>query len=214
MPPLYDRGTSASAIYAYAANDPVNQSDANGHSIDPKESESHDTCNAACEAKNKAAEERQKKLAEEKRHKEKKVAGDSFGYDPFNIPKKTERETMLQLQGRLAKINTIFRSRVEGAYGKITKNLRFGGDKTISGTYSRKEFDALKEKFLGEKYTTNAKGRTTYHISEDRLRMVREPAPKPNNPRSATGTQANFQARTKTNEDFSDRSVHIDIDLD
>ncbi len=32
MPPSYDKLASASAIYAYANNDPVNQSDPNGHS--------------------------------------------------------------------------------------------------------------------------------------------------------------------------------------
>ena len=31
MPSLYGEGTSASAIYAYAGNDPVNHSDSNGH---------------------------------------------------------------------------------------------------------------------------------------------------------------------------------------
>jgi hypothetical protein len=33
MPPLHDGSASASAIYAYAGNDPVNQSDPNGHTF-------------------------------------------------------------------------------------------------------------------------------------------------------------------------------------
>jgi RHS repeat-associated protein len=213
--------------YAYAGNDPVNQSDANGHSY----ADSHDLASERRGLGSGGKGEHSTSNSGTKGSTAtngtnndcrecKKVAGgvgpldDEPGWSPFNLPNKKLQDGALAKIERMGKLNAAFRARMDSAMNKIEKNLRYGGDKTIAGQYSKKEFSVLKNSYLGEGYKTNTSGKTTYHISKDGLRMVREPSAKTNNPRASTGFQANFQARYNTNEDFTERNVHINIKLE
>jgi RHS repeat-associated protein len=101
----------------------------------------------------------------------------------------------------------------------IQKQLRIGGNKSVRGAHSLKDVKAVGIEFVGPNATIKMRSNGSFKaISSDNLRVFRfSPVPKttmhPDSrvPRSQTGYQANFEARTSVNTDFN-RNVHVDID--
>jgi hypothetical protein len=104
----------------------------------------------------------------------------------------------------------MFRSRVDNAYDNIIKQLRIGGNRGVHQTLSRREYEALRDQYLGPNYITNVrKDGYRMHTSEDGHRFGREPAYK----EFSVRYQAKFQARTDLSQNGFDRNVHVDIEL-
>ena len=83
------------------------------------------------------------------------------------------------------------------------------GNRTLTGTATRLEADELGKSWVGPNYRVASDGKTL--LSADGLRQYRPPAPKPNSPYTATGTQANFQQRLDPNQKTWTSNAHLDI---
>jgi RHS repeat-associated protein len=231
-PTLQGVGTNR---YAYAGNDPVNKSDANGHTV--KEAwESFKSwvsggSNISGGGQNGSGGNKSDNSPGAKKTSDPcsgciKVAGLNDWANPFNTKKKLD-EDYFAFSKRMSRSNSAKAQNVQDLWSKIRYEQRIlskqdatvktqqGG---IKGSANRAEARILMEKWAGEGFTTTIKGNKVTLQSADQLRVARlnETQKTGYNPVSGqayskTGYQVNFEWRPTPKGEYH-TNVHMDLE--
>jgi RHS repeat-associated protein len=219
--------------YAYAGNDPVNQSDPNGHAYeDPNKFPGGEKGGKHNRGSNDKTTDQGSKPANETKDSCagcKKVAGgvgpldDEPGWTLFNMPGKKLQEGALARGERLGKLNAATRRNVESYWNKLVKQARLQFKEgimqgTIRGSVSQKEAVELGRRWVGPGSKSMREGSVLKLTSKDGLREFRIDAsrkkqdyhPLSGNPYSNTNFQANFTYSSKRDHNAYDFNMHLD----
>ena len=221
--------------YAYAGNDPVNMSDANGHSY----ADSHDLASenrglggggkGGTSGTTRGQGGSTTNVTKDDCRECKKVAGgvgpldDEPGWSPFNLPNKKLPEGALAKIERMGKLNAASRRNVDSFWSKIVKQGRIQDKQgivqgSVNGSVTRKEALELGRRWAGEGATvrqypdkitiTSVDGTRTFRINE--LKSNKPIDPRSGQPLTRTGKQANFEYNSGTRDRYN-FNVHLDI---
>ncbi|WP_027992004.1 RHS repeat-associated core domain-containing protein [Sinorhizobium meliloti] len=224
-PTLMGVGTNR---YAYAANDPINRSDPNGHvwsGLETKSDQRSDRSEMKDDQRSEAPQENKGKSFEPRREENTKEGefdlAQNFGsqYPPSKQDLENAGITsgsLIQRMEQFRRFNAATVRRQTSLFGNIKKQLHFGGNRTVRGTHTVDDVMAVAKEFIGAgAHIEVTKGGTVLMRSQDGLRMFRGPSAKSTRTphgefRAPTGVQANFQAKTRSDQDYN-RNVHVNI---
>ena len=223
--------------YAYAIDDPVNGSDANGHNI----RDSHDIDVSGRPSLGGGGKTERSGAGTSGQSSSRttatgsscagcrKVAGgigpldDEPGWSPFNLPNHKLSEDALAKVERMGKLNAASRRNVDNFWDKIVKQGRIQDKQgivqgSVKGSVTRKEALELGRRWAGEGATvrqypdkitiTSADGTRTFRINDSKTSKPIDQ--RSGQPLTRTGTQANFEYDSGTRDRYN-FNVHLDI---